>query len=585
MFYIRAINPKKSLIGALTLVTVEYLSQDIEQTVKDARNILRKEVVSASGSIGASSVFYRAEGIQPRRDPFYWVLNANLNFTIFDKISVPFSAVITQRDNKYTNGLDRFSAPFNQFGISPKYRWLTVHAGYRTLQFSEYSLSGAMFLGGGVEIAPEKSRVSGAAFFGRFEKAVPQEGLNGIYVSIPSYSRFGGGAKIRIGTEEHNGEFVFLKIKDDVNSIPYDTALTILPQENQLFAITTKQRIITSVTGGGEIALSMFTKNLFAEEASLEKFSYYNQIYTPRTTTTFNKALTGFLDYNPGTWMIGLRYKRVDPDYRTLGSVFLTNDIEEISVNSSVNILKNKISLSTALGLQQNNLDNIQTLTSRRAIGSVNISINLTENLNLNSSYSSFSSNSLPVRDAFTDTVRFIQLNQNANSQISYGWGQKVRSQFTGLVTFQQSNGSGQPSTTFKNATTSYFIQFTESAFGINLSLLYNEANTIGFPTNTGYGPQAGITKAFNRSKIRLGLSAGLQDVFIATEHLNRNSNANFTFQFTIDKHQSAKVDCGILDRISKNSQSQSFREFRGNVGYTYTFGIKSRALKRNTDV
>ncbi len=572
------------MIGSLSLLTVDYLSQDIEQTVKDARNILHKEVVSVSGSIGASSVLYRAEGIQPRRDPFYWVINANLNFTLFDKISVPFSAVITQSSNKYNNGLDKFSQPFNQFGISPRYRWLTVHAGYRTLEFSEYSLSGAMFLGGGVEIAPEKSRISGSAFFGRFEKAVPQGGINGIYISIPSYSRFGGGAKVKVGTEYHSGEFIFLKIKDDVNSIPFDTSLTIYPQENQLFAITTRQRIIPAVVGGGEISLSMFTKNLFSEETSLEKFTYYNQVYTPRTTTTFNKALTAFIDYNPGKWSLGLRYKRVDPDYRTLGSVFLTNDIEEISINSSINILNNKISLSSALGLQQNNLDKIQALTSRRTIGSLNMSVNFTENLNLTTSYSSFSSNSLPMRDAFSDTIRFVQLNQNANSSLTYGWGQKIRSQFSGIVTYQQSNGSSQPSTVFKNVTTSYFIQFTEAALSINLSLLYNEAIAAGFSTNTGYGPQTGITKGFYRSKIRIGLSAGFQDVFSGPELLNRNGNANFTFQFTIDKHQSAKLDCGIIDRTGKSAQSQSFREFRGNAGYTYNFGIKSRSIKRKTD-
>jgi len=76
----------------------ESLAQDVEQTLKDSKNILRNDPATLSGSIGANSVLYQSYGIAPRRDPFYWVLNANLNLTLFNKVSVPFTAVITQQE-------------------------------------------------------------------------------------------------------------------------------------------------------------------------------------------------------------------------------------------------------------------------------------------------------------------------------------------------------------------------------------------------------------------------------------------------------------------------------------------------------
>lgn len=85
------------------------MAQDIEKSVSEAKNLFKADPVSITGSIGANAVGYKSYGIQPRRDPFYWTINANLSVSLFNKVSVPFTAVITQQDKNYTNGLDKFS--------------------------------------------------------------------------------------------------------------------------------------------------------------------------------------------------------------------------------------------------------------------------------------------------------------------------------------------------------------------------------------------------------------------------------------------------------------------------------------------
>ncbi|MBL7932699.1 MAG: hypothetical protein JNL60_12395 [Bacteroidia bacterium] len=557
------------------------LAQDIEQSVSEAKNLFKQEPISCTGSIGANAVFYKPYGIQARRDPFYWVLNANLNISLFNKINVPFTAVITQQDKNYSNGLDKFSQPFNQFGISPRYRWLTIHAGFRSLEFSEYTLSGAIFLGGGVEVKPEKSLISGTALYGRFVKAVPKGGVDGVTVSLPAYERWGAGTKLKVGTEQNYGEFIFLKMKDRVSSIAFDTALTITPQENQIIAIVTRQRVNSWLGVNGDFSYSMFTKNLYDDVTKIERFTYVNQIYSPRPSSQFNKAMNFGIDFNPGKARFGVKYKRIDPDYRSLGAIFLANDVEELSANSNFAVLKNRISVGVAAGLQRNNLDRIQVVTSQRFIGALNLSYNITESFNLSANYSNFSSNTLPVRDVFTDSIKFVQLTQNGSLSGMYAFGKgKVKYSLSNSLAYQESGGNKQALSTFLNETCSFNTNFSELGLGINISAIYNKSTAGNIGSTEGYGPNIGLQKGLYKNKIRLVVSSGFQKALFNKEALSRNISLSFGFAFTIDKHQSFKADCSYLSKTALKEGTQEFKEVRGGLGYVYNFGIKSKKIR-----
>ncbi|PBQ32315.1 hypothetical protein CNR22_11220 [Sphingobacteriaceae bacterium] len=556
-------------------------AQDVEQTLRNVKNIPNEVPLSVTGSIAANMVFYKADGIAPRRDPFYWTLNANLNLTLFNKVNVPFTAVITQQDKNYSSGLDKFSQPFNQFGISPQYRWITVHAGFRSLEFSEYTLSGAMFLGGGLEVKPKKYLVSGAGFYGRFEKAIPKGGVDGIVVSMPAYERWGGGGKIKVGSENNYGEFIFLKIQDNIHSLAFDTSLNVTPQENQIFALGTKQKITKFISVNGHLAYSLYTKNLFDELYKIERFTYINQIYSPRTSSHYDKAITAGIDFTPGKYLLGFKYKRIDPDYKTLGAIFLTNDIEEFSLNTNFSLLKNKISISAASGVQKNNLDKIQVMTSQRIIGSLNVSCNITSNLNLSANYSNFSSNTLPVRDVFTDSIKFVQLTQNEGLNASYAFGKKkIKHTLSNSATYQESGGNKQGLTTFFNETFSYTANLIDLGFGLTVAGLYNKATSQGQGVNEGYGPNFGIQKSLFKNKIRLQLNAGFQNTFIDGEILNKNQTYAFNFSFTLDKCQSLKANYSYLKKNAVKQTAQQFSEMRASLSYVYNFGVtlKKRA-------
>lgn len=567
----------------LTGVATGLYAQDVEQTFKDIKNIKNQDPLGMNGTLSASTVFYSAKGIKPRRDPFYWVINANVTFTLFNKVTVPFSATFTQQDKNYSNGLDKFSQPFNQFGLSPKYKWLTLHAGYRVMDFSEFTYSGTMFLGGGVEIKPEKSLVSGAAFYGRLVKAVPVGGIDGVVVSLPAYNRMGGGAKLRVGNEEHNAELIYFKAKDDKFSIPFDTSLRITPAENQVFGIGTRQKINKFVSAEGNFSYSMYTNNLFQDVTRIDGFTYINQIYSPRPSSSFNKAITLAVNFTPEKFRFGFKYKRIDPDYKTMGAIFLVNDVEEYSVNNNFSLIKNKLNISSSIGLQQNNLDRIQAYTSKRVIGSFNTSYNFTEHFNAGINYSNFSSNTIPVRFGTSDTIKLVQLTQSGGLVTNYSFGkQEIKHNLNFNTSYQESGGNKLQRTNNLTASLNHNMVFQKAKLTIVLGILVNQSGSNDIITQS-YGPTLAISKTLFNSKLRLSASANYQVANSDGKNVFNNLSALSGLSYTFNKYASLKVDYNYLDRLSKVANSASFSENRLNVTLLGNLGTSYKKLFKKT--
>ncbi|MEO0733058.1 MAG: hypothetical protein AAFZ52_09495, partial [Bacteroidota bacterium] len=119
---------------------------DVANTVQDLGN-LKEQSFSITGGLRLGANFYEASGIDPRRDAFQW--NARASLTLgFVGLSAPFSFAFSDENQN-------FNLPSYTFaGISPTYKWITAHAGDRSLSFSHYTLDGITFRGGGLELNP-----------------------------------------------------------------------------------------------------------------------------------------------------------------------------------------------------------------------------------------------------------------------------------------------------------------------------------------------------------------------------------------------------------------------------------------------
>jgi hypothetical protein len=136
-------------IGILFALSSPALSQDLEELAQKKN----ADPLQVSGSLSVTGAAASAYGMDTRRPPFYWALRGNLNLRLFDVIDAPMSITYSPQGNNLAYPFQRLQ-PFNQVGISPSYKSITLHLGYRSMNISRYSLSGNNFNGVGVERKP-----------------------------------------------------------------------------------------------------------------------------------------------------------------------------------------------------------------------------------------------------------------------------------------------------------------------------------------------------------------------------------------------------------------------------------------------
>jgi hypothetical protein len=571
------------------MISFHAYSQDVENVLSNAKGILKNDPLTISGGLNANATFYDAQGIENRRDPFYWAFNGNFNISILGKISCPLTFTITQQDKKFTHGLDKFSQPFNQFGISPSYKWLTVHAGYRTINFSEYSQSGTLFLGGGIEVKPTKSKFSGTIAYGRFLKAIPVGGVDGIAVGLPAYERWGGAGKLKYGSESNHVEMVYFAAKDDPYSIEFDTINQITPKSNQIIGIITKQQVNEKLSVSGDFHYSMYNPNTYLPVQKLERFTYINKVFDPRSDSKFNAAYNLAVEYKLFDYNIGAKFKRIDPDYYSLGSVFIANDVQEYSLTLSKQFFKNKLSVNGSLGTTENNLDKNQIATQRRIAGSVNTSISLIKNLNLNLGYNSFSSNVVAIKDVFYDSIRLTQLNQSGMFSANYSFGTKWKQSLNLTTSYQESGGNKTPLNTMILINPSYNITIQKTKTTFTSALSFSQ-NNIQSTTTKNIGPTLGIQQGLMKQKVKTGANFTIQDSRKNDVLTNYNIANNTFITYSINKSNSLKINHSFIYRKALVDGAQNFKEHRLMINYSYTFSyglkqLKNKKSKENAEI
>lgn len=530
-----------------------------------------KEHVTIGGGIGVSTAFYSSFGAPAQRDPFYWQISGSLDLTI-GQVSLPFSGTLNQQDRSFTQ-------PFNQYGVSPKYKWITAHLGYRSLRFSEYSLSGNQFLGVGLELAPDKSFVKGKLVYGRFSKAVDGYYTDGQVTGVPSFERWGMGFQVELGKpKRHVGVHAF-KAKDDRNSITsFANDVTIKPAENLIFGLSTAMEVSKKLSFNGEINFSAYTRDTRVDETVLEGYTYINNLgslFYANATSTFNKALKADLSYTEKKYKVGLAYRRVDPDYLSMGSVYLNNDFEDIQAQTSFKAIKNKMSVSLSGGLQRNNLNKDKSTEMLRLISSISTTYIINQHWTAMVNFSNFNTESQMQVVNSLDTMRFAQVTKNASSQIIYNKVfTKVRIASGISVNYQNAkifqNDTLNITSSSKLVNANYSFQLGLLKSGINITANIGGAMNVTADNEIAtLGPTIAINKRFVHGKLSSSVAASTLKSFINGESLGYILNLKCNNNFRINRHHALTNTVSYIEKASNNT---SAKQFIATIGYNYVF-------------
>ena len=550
----------------MVFVSVKLNAQNLE-------SIGKEKPVKLNGSFSATSLLYGVKGIPSRRPPLSYFLNGNATLSIYG-LSIPFSI-------SYSNQQTNFRQPFNQYGVSPTYRWLTLHAGYRSMNFSSYTLAGHTFLGGGVEIQLPVFHI--AAMYGRLNKALPFDST----LQAPTYERFGYGIKAGIGKEADYLDIILFSAKDNEKSIPFVSNPLFSPQENLVVGFNAGKKISNRFLFSMEYAHSGITRNILAaenKESSTQVLSKINPLFHANSSSAYRHAVKGNLSYAGKDFTLQAGYERIDPGYQTLGAYFFNDDLENFTLAAQSQLWKNKITLAIQTGIQRNNLTNEKANTTSRWVNSGSISYIPSPHWSLQGSYSNFNGNSrratrLDVLQTPADTMLFIytQVNQNAQAMVAYQINTKEHRYGISMNINYQVAHDRQGNSVTSNRSNVYGAYLsgnyrlgTGPTFTLTLNANQNEMQEI---KTLFTGPSISISQDWLNHQLRTTASLVYNTLITNGVSSGNTITSRLGGNYSITKSHSFNINMIILRRqAAENTINRSFTEITLTAGYGYTF-------------
>lgn len=541
----------------------------------------KEKPLKINGGIGLEQIGYFSTGLpEGRRDPYNFFLTGNINFDLYGW-SVPLSFTYSNQSRI------AFSQPFNQYGLTPTYKWITGHIGYTSMNFSSYTLSGHLFNGVGVDLAPA-GRFKFSAMYGRLNQAVAEDTTRNDV--LPAYKRMGYGFKAGYGTGKDNIELILFKGKDEENSIPTIKGNnSITPQENLVMGVTGSKQLFNRLFVNAEVAWSALTRDCRAVTDSNEHVSFPGLgLLNKNSSTALYTAWKSGITYAANKYSLGLAYEWVAPEYKTLGAYYFTNDFENITANLQFRAFKDKVTAAVNGGLQHNNLNHDKVSTMSRFVGALNISWVASKKTNLSFSYSNFQSY-VNIKSDFDyinqvspyqnmDTLNFTQISRNASMSMNYSISrtkEKAQMLICNVSYMQSTDKQGgvkqNTGAVFYNLNTAYSLQLVPINTSFTLGFNANR-NTSMNMENFTLGPTLGMNKMMLNKKLRTSGSLSWNGSFNNGQSAGKILTARASGAYTIKKAHSLNLGITGLNRSATNANTKSISELTTTLGYNYNF-------------
>lgn len=547
-------------------LSVPMAGQDLSQFRKD-------KPVTVNGNLN-SGINYLGSG-NPNVDPLGYHASLNLQFSFFGVLQVPLSFSY----GNYGSSINTLS--FRRFGISPSYKFVKLHGGYRSYQLSPYMMTGMTVLGGGIELNPKKFYFQ--AFAGTL---VDRYNLGGDFLqfrdeSIEFYRRFVYGAKIGFGKSTHRYSLMAFHAKDNPNTGTIDSLskYLITPKQNFIAGAEIYQqyfkRITLHLTGAASILTNDTKGDPLNTDAEGEKWIQRVAFLTTiNATSRYAFAYDGKISIRVKSMQIGLKYQHIDPNFTSLGVAFLQTNFNNYLIDIQGSLFKNKCIIFSNLGLQELHATEVTGPRQKRVVLNTNINWNLNKSMALQASYNNLAQNTETTVVDVADSLRLTTRSQGWN----VGWTikpgkQKEKPHSLTLQAAQntfdliQNDLSLSTNSSF-NGNVGYRYN-VKNNWNMSATLNYNDFTLGDGRTATRYGLIMGYGKNFTESlnvrlqgSYKLNLTDALQDGYVV--------NAGFNIQWKIQKKHQILLGSSALWRQTNLQRAKE--EWRWRANYSYSF-------------
>ncbi len=577
------------LLGLFVFFSQQSLyGQDVEglwQKFKNWPNKVKEkfgEKPSITGGVNTLFNYNYVSGIAQRNDPFNYQFNAYLNLKLYG-INIPLAANFSNGRFVYNYQLPSYKLPSYAFlGISPKYKWATLHLGDRSMNFSPYTLSGHSFRGLGVELQPGKFRF--AAMYGRLRRAVAED-LNNPNNLEPVFKRKGWGFSVGYEGEKDNIKLIVFQAWDDLNSIPEVTINDdITAQDNTIISLVGRKQLSKLITVSGDYAYSAYNRDRSTPQV-YEDVNIFNKmmgLFKPRVSSSYNFALKTSIGLNLKFGTIAVNHERVEPGYRTLGALFFNDDFENFTFSANTKMFKNKLLLASNLGIQRNNINGTADNSQNRVVGSVNLAYTPNPKLNINLAYSNFK-NTNRIRTSTipliqVDSIKLSQISQNANATVSYVTGADQNLMFNGIFSFQNARTIENDEVLDNQRNSNYMLNLMEtyifptSKIRLTAAVMGNY-NVLPIVKSQSITPSLSIALPLLEDNLNITATSSYVYVDIITTNtishlINFQTNVNYQF---FEKHKIGFM-LGYVNKLSGDTFTDDFQELTSRLNYNWSF-------------
>lgn len=532
-----------------------------------------------SGSAGFQLGYNYVSGIPKRMQPFTYQFTGDVTFRYKDIIELPFSFVFSEQERK-------FNQPFSQFGLSPRYKWLTVHGGFRNINWSENSMAGHNMLMIGAEVNPSYFR--GGILFGRLTRATFADTakIDSLHLQtfVPSYKRLGLAIKLGAGTANNYVDLIYFrawdKAKDSLFFSNDDGSKSLLPKsENAVFNIITSNKIGKYITIKAEYALSTtnvdrtLPKSKDSADASYPKIA--GILMKPNKSAIGGHSANAEFSFQKDGWSTNAGFKLLTQNFNTFGAYFLQTNYYDVHVRQVIPLQKQKGRLNINLQVSDDNLNKKKPFTTLRTIIQTGYDFNDVK-FGISTQYVL----AYTKQKGLTDSIKLSPFNDLMMNQMNHTFivipryliikGSNTHmlllSEVANLLT--DLNKNTKENTRFFNnvINLSYTLNLPLKYFSMTSSV-YNTFVKNKFSTVSSYGVSVTTNESFAKNKVTISDAVAATYSKVATV-----LNVNLNVSYSPEKHHRIYLNNSLIWNRSAVTASPSFVELRGTFGYLYSF-------------
>jgi hypothetical protein len=343
--------------------------------------------VRLSGSARMVTEGYLSHGIDPRRPGARWRMMLSPRATLLGEISMSADLLISTEQTEFDQNI-------SQIGLNPSWKWVTLHIGDFSRNYTRYTVQGVRVRGGGVDLRPGDFLVSIQG--GRLLRSGAPDGGT-VHERTMLAARLGYG--------EESGTHVRLTLVGGRDG--FDEQETGLPDPDTLLldtmprdlrpevATQPEEGVTMGLDGGielfdrlitvdGEVAASLINRNRRSDVVDISSLDLgvpgpvtdvLTGIQEPRASATADYAWNVEAAVRQGGARLRGRYEYVGPGFGSLGLPYLVGDRKGYRVDGGMRFLDDALGVQARYQHRTNNLASQRRNTVDRQ--TVSSSVNL----------------------------------------------------------------------------------------------------------------------------------------------------------------------------------------------------------------